>query len=165
MTIKYLSINNEVLNIENIPKLDAVNVYTSSGIVYDYLKDDNDPKSHKLHVIQCATNMQKGSIPKSYRIGQVMKLTESHVEDVKETFAEYCMKVEDISGDINNWIKVYRNIVDNSESSDISINYNNANNSFYTHCPTPTNVSNGTEIATTKWVRDLMKRCGISVVS
>lgn len=165
MSIKYLSINNEVLNIENIPKLDTVNVYTGASVCYDYLKDDNDPNSHKIHVIKCLTNMQKGNIPKSERLAHVMKLTESQVDDVKETFAEYCMKVEDISRDINNWMKVYRNKIDNLESSDISINYSNTNNGFYTHCPTPTNVSNGTEIATTKWVRDLMKRCGISVVS
>lgn len=55
-----------------------------------------------------------------------------------------------------------KNIDSEDKQQQIQIQYDQASDTFITYTPHPPSASNNNEIATTKWVRDLLKSKGIN---
>ena len=138
MTIKYLSINNNSIDLSNIVSIQDGRIFANSNFIIqtDKIKGNNNTESlyYSLAIVD------KNGIENRNSFGKFE--TNINLDYVKSQMS------------------VYQNIKDSTVCQVIGIQSNN-DGSFHTSCYTPLPSSNTSEIATTKWVRDLLSSKGL----
>ena len=164
MAIKYLSINNETLDISNIPKLDSNNTFTGNNTFNNL------------------NTFQNISLTKDYKYGYVYlngidnKTTPSETQtwflvatnnnsSLPENNPAYISLSLDKTNNAVCEFAVRKTLdhYDYSAASLLGIQYNYNASRFETFSPHPPLQENSNFIATTYWVRQLMRSAGINV--
>lgn len=138
MAIKYLSINNNAIDLSNVVSIKDGKIYTNETFIIqtDKIKGNNNTESHYYSL----AIVDKNGIENQNSFGKFE--TNINLNYIKSQMS------------------VYQNIKDSTVTQVIGIQSNN-DGSFHTSCYTPLPSSNTSEIATTKWVNDLLARKGL----
>lgn len=162
MTIKQLSINNEILNISELIRVNTINnLGANVRVIYQ-----SGPSYHMLtgfYNIYIIPEL-KGTAPNSmyYRsmtLADKTKLDNFTVDSNSLAKVELQYRTD---GQTRAQLMAYKPIPDDSTFAYLAIGYMENSNTAYTYCPTPANTSNNSEIATTQWVRQYLSSKGIS---
>ena len=162
MAIKYLSINNDSINFNNIPKLDSNNVF-----------DGYNTFNKELHVLNNSNDGKYANNAYMY-LGNTVSYTET---PTATTHGYLCMAHDNgHDSDIFAFIDLARTASNNSSASLCARNVNEQNDPvndsiqvlwnpniqrFTCTISTPPDSINNEEIATTRWVRALLRRLGL----
>ena len=161
MAIKYLSINNETLNISDLIRLNTINnlgtngrVTYQNGTSYQALTG-----SHNIYVIP----ELKGTKPTStyYRSMSLADKTklDNFISD-SNSLAKVELQYRD-DGQTRAQLMAYKPVPDDSTFAYLALGWQENSNTPYTYCPSPANTSYNNEIATTQWVQNLLKSKGL----
>ena len=151
MTIKYLSINNSSININNIPKLNTENTFTKNMKITNTNKYQNKAQS----ILYIRDEYYSYTSPD--RVSD--SLNTISFQDCNNNWYGVCEQRTNVNNDFTEVDLGIQNI-DANQWNYLGIGLNNGE--IYTRCPTPVSNSNSTQIATTAWVRALLASKGIS---
>ena len=147
MAIKYLSINNDSIDFNNIPKLDIQNIFKENIVIdklnYEYLifnnASNNLTRQQNAFIILTENSNISASVVKSFLHLYYDPNNQSGIRIVSR-----------------------KQLNDSAIEKDIFIGYSNSQERFVTRCPVPVSSANNDEIATTNWVHQLLASKGIS---
>lgn len=162
MAIKYLSINNEILNISELIRVNIINNLGTDGHVI-YQNGSNYQTISGINNIYVIPEL-KGTAPninyyRSMALTDKTKLGNFDIDTNSLAKVELQYRTDD--GQTCAQLMAYRPVPDVSSFGYIRIGWKENQNTVYTYCPTPANTSNTTEIATTQWVQNLLKSKGL----
>lgn len=163
MAIKYLSINNEVLNIENIPKLDSANTFKEKNIFENDIIQDSLVK-HNRNCYILFNGFDSYSTPQNNK--NVFICTTNNSDVAMEAISQHISLFQNSTGE--NGVQLLArqtNDRDHAYSQSMGIYYDYPANKFGSYTLHPYTNSNNNDIATTAWVRQLLTRNGINLTS
>ena len=162
MAIKYLSINNETLNISELVRLTTINNLGANGRV----TFQNGPSYQALtgyYNIYVIPEL-KGTKPTTTYYRSMTLADKTKLDNISED-SNSLAKVElqyRTDGQTRAQLMAYKPSHDDSTFAYLAIGWMENSNTAYTYCPSPANTSNNNEIATTQWVRQYLSSKGIS---
>lgn len=149
MAIKYLSINNEVLNIDNIPKLNIKNIFTNTQVIQG---DHNNLNERPLLMIQDSGHKYNDTIQNP------IYQTISFLDKESNWYGVCEHRILQTNGNSEMYLSIHNITQDIWQHIGIGVKNDGT---IYTVSPTMNQESNNNEIATTKWVRDLLSSKGL----
>ena len=146
MAIKYLSINNDSIDFNNIPKLNTHNIFTDNITI--------DKLFHEYLIFNNASN----NLSQQQNAFIILTENSNLNAEVVKSFLHLYYDTNNQSG-----IRIVsrKQLADSTMEKDINIGYSNSQQRFVTRCPDPISSANNTEIATTYWVRQLLASKGL----
>ena len=163
MAIKYLSINNDSIDFNNIPKLDSTNTFKEKNIFENDIIQDSLAK-HNRNCYILFNGFDSYSTPQNNK--NVFICTTNNSDIAMEAISQHISLFQNSNG--TNGVQLLArqtNDRDHAFSKSMGIYYNYPANKFASYTLQPENNSNNDNIATTAWVRQLLTRNGINLTS
>ena len=162
MAIKYLSINNETLNISDLIRLNTINNLGSNGRV----TFQNGPSYQALtgyYNIYVIPEL-KGTKPNSTYYRSMTLADKTKLDNISPDYnslAKVELQYRSEDGQTRSQLMAYKPVPDDSTFEYLAIGWLENSDRAYTYCPSPANTSYNNEIATTQWVQNLLKSKGL----